>query len=260
MTKLSLLLAALALVAAPACKKKDADQAPPAKTDNTPPAAGSGSAAVAAKPVEAPPVKPKTGKDLADAYIACSELINTGKLDDFAKDCADASFVGHDPMGKDMKIDDLKSHFTEMRAAFPDMKVTPQIVLVNGRTIFAIGLITGTNEGPMKHEGMPEMPATHKKIGAFMAHKLAFNDANKVTEEWAFSDPGTIMFQLGMAPKDAPPKRPAADKGLDVAPIIVVAADDAKEKANIDAVKKNDDAFSAHKAADVLAMMTDDAV
>ncbi len=261
MTKISLLVAALALVAAPACKKKDADQGA-TKTDNTPPAAGSGSAGMAAaKPTEAPPPpKPKTGKDLADAYVACGEQINAGKLDDFLKDCVDASFVGHDPMGKDMKADDLKAHFTQMRAAFPDMKMAPQIVLVNGRTIYAVSLITGTNEGEMKHEGMPAMPATHKKIGVFMAHKLALNDANKVTEEWAFSDPATVMFQLGVAPKDAPPHRPAADKGLDGAPIIVVAADDAKEKANLELVKKAEAAFNAHKPADYSALLTDKAV
>jgi predicted ester cyclase len=259
MTKISLLAAALALVVAPACKKKDADQAP-AKTDNTPPATpGSGSAAMAAKPVEAPPVKPKTGKELADQYVACADQINTGKLDDFVKDCLDASYVGHQPDGKDIKADELKAHFTSMRAAFPDMKVSPQIVLVNGRTIYSVGMMSGTNEGEMKHEGMPAMPATHKKVGIFMAHKLAVNDANKVTEEWAFADPATMMFQLGLAPKEAPPHRAAVDKGMDGAPVIVVAADDAKEKGNLELIKKAEAAFNAHKPADFSALLTDKA-
>jgi ketosteroid isomerase-like protein len=105
---------------------------------------------------------------------------------------------------------------------------------------------------------MPEMPATHKKIGMFMTHKLALNDANKVTEEWGFADPATMMFQLGLAPKDAPPHRAAVDKGMDL--VTAVAADDAKEKANVDVAKKADEAFSAHKAKDLLALFTDDAV
>ncbi len=258
MTKYSMLFAALALVVAPACKKKDADTA--AKTDQP---ATPGSAATAPKPTEAPkpePVKPKTGQELVELYKSCGEDINNNKMDDFFKDCVDPSYVGHDSDGKDQKLDDLKAHFTMMREAFPDAKMTPQIVLVNGRNVFAIGLVQGTNEGTLKHPGMPEVPATHKKIGTLMAQRLAFNDQNKVTEEWSFGMPGTFAAQLGLLPKDAPPKRPAMDKGLEGAPIAVVAADDAKEKTNLEALKKVDDAFNAHKAADLMALYTDDAV
>jgi predicted ester cyclase len=108
--------------------------------------------------------------------------------------------------------------------------------------------------------GMPPIPATNKKVGMLFFHKLALNDQNKATEEWAFDDPSTMMGQLGLAPKDAPPTRPAMDKGLDGAPIVVVTADDAKEKANLEAVKKDMEAVNAHKTADIMAMMTDDAV
>jgi predicted ester cyclase len=40
----------------------------------------------------------------------------------------------------------------------------------------------------------------------------------------------------------------------------VVAADDAKEKTNLEAVKKSDDGFNAHKVADALSTWADDAV
>lgn len=50
--------------------------------------------------------------------------------------------------------------FTSMKAAFPDMKFAPQLVLVNGHNIFAVALNTGTHEGTMKMPGMPDVPAT----------------------------------------------------------------------------------------------------
>jgi soluble cytochrome b562 len=69
------------------------------------------------------------------------------------------------------------------------------------------------------------------------------------------------MFQMGLAPKGAPPHRSADDaKPLEGAPIVAVAADDAKEKANIEATKKGGEAFNAHKGADLIAMMADDVV
>jgi ketosteroid isomerase-like protein len=104
------------------------------------------------------------------------------------------------------------------------------------------------------------MKATNKKLGMLFFHRLKINDANKATEEWFIDDASTMMGQLGMLPKEASPHRALMDKGMDGAPMIVVAADDDKEKANLAAFAKGNDAFNAHKAADVTAMMTDDAV
>jgi len=260
MTKISTLAAALALVAAGACKKKDADA--PATPPATPAmGSGSGSGAAMAKPVEKPaePAKPKTGQELADMYKACTQQINDGKYDDFLKSCVADDYAGH--MGpQTVKRDDIKNEFVSMKAAMPDFKFAPQVVLINGHQLFAVGMMTGTHEGTWKMPGMPDIPATHKKIGVLWAHKLALGDDGKAKEEWMFADDGTMMSQLGVAMKDAPPKRAAMDKGLDGAPIIAIATDDAKEKANADTVKKSNDAFNAHKTADLLALLTDDAV
>jgi predicted ester cyclase len=132
--------------------------------------------------------------------------------------------------------------------------------MVSGRNVLAVNLVTGTQSGELAMPGMPAVPPSGKKIGMFMFHKLAINDANKATEEWGFDDPGTMMGQLGLAPKDAPPTRAAVDKGIEGAPIVVITADDAKEKANIDVTKKGYEAFSAHKMPDLMATMTDDTV
>jgi predicted ester cyclase len=261
MTKISLLAAALAIVALPACKKKDAD-APKTETPPANPTPGSGSApAPNAKPTDKPAeaAKPKTPQELADMYKACGEKLNSKKVDDFLKDCVDDSYSGTMD-GQTMNKDALKGMFTAMQAAFPDMKWAPQIVLVNGHNIFSVALVTGTHEGTMKEPGMPDVPATHKKFGMLWSHELKVGDDGKAKTELPFADDGTMMSQLGLMPKDAEPKRAAMDKGIDGAPILVVAADDAKEKANVELVKKTDDAFNSHKPADLLALMTDDAV
>lgn len=207
-------------------------------------------------PVEGP--KTLTGTALADKYKACVVMIGDGKLDDFRKDCIDDSFQAHDyGDGSTHKPDELIGWFKSMKAGMPDFKLAPQIVLVSGRNILAVELVTGTNSAPMKTP-MGEQPATNKKIGLLMFHRLAFNDANKATEEWAYSDPMAMMGQLGMAPKDVPPARAALDKGVD-APIVVVTADDAKEKANLAAGHKAVDALNAGKFEDLTAMLAPDA-
>lgn len=223
------------------------------------PVEGVGTAAPPPPPPEAP--KPLTGTALADMYKTCIGHITANKLDEFMKQCIETSYVGHDfGDGTEYNAEKLVEQFKALKAAMPDWKLEPQLIAVSGRNILAINLTTGTHTGALKMPGMPEIPATNKKVGTLMFHRLAINEANKATEEWAYMDPMTFMGQLGIAPKGTPPARPAMDKGLDGAPIVVVTTDDAKEKANIETLKKAYEAFNAGKIAEVAAMMTADAV
>lgn len=204
---------------------------------------------------------PLTGTALADKYKLCVDQISSGKFDEFQKGCVDPAYKIHDINDPNPRTaTDLIGWFTSMRAGMPDLKLQPQIVMVSGRNILAVNLFTGTHTAPMKDPTGKDMPATNKKVGMLMFHKLAVNDANLATEEWAYMDPTTMMGQLGALPPGAPPVRPAMDKGIEGAPIVVVTADDAKEKANLEAAKKAVDAINAGKLADAMAMMTPDAI
>jgi predicted ester cyclase len=246
------LVCAIGLVAFAGCSKKKEEGV--AKTTEP----------TTVKPAEPPkpePPKPMTGAELAEHYKKCTGFINEGKFDDFKKDCVDEGFTGHPlGVGQEMKGPDaIIGMMKGMKTAFPDMKHEPQVVLVNGRNVLSVNLITGTHQGPLKTP-MGEVPATNKKMGVLLFQRLSFNDANKVIDGWGMSDTATQMGQLGIAPKGAMPTRPAMEKGMEGAPIVVVAADDAKEKANLETYKKAVDAYNAHKLADMTAIMTDDAV
>ena len=52
---------------------------------------------------------------------------------------------------------------------------------------------------------MGNLLATNKQLGMLSFHRVVVNDANKATEEWIYSDPMTLMAQLGVAR----PVRPA---------------------------------------------------
>lgn len=251
----------LGLALAAGCTKKDKDKkagmagsagsAAVAKPDE-------GSAAV--KPPEPPRPTPKTGKDLAQAYLDCVALNVAARWDEFLKQCmAEGAVVHMADDEKDMKRDEIVPMEKDLRATFPDTKFQPQLLLVSGRNVLGVSLIGGTHEGPMKTP-MGEIPATKKKFGTLLYQRLAFDDENKVTEEWVYLDPATMMGQLGLAPKGAPPSRPVMEKGMEGAPEIVVAADDETEKKNLETVKKSNEAFSSKKGADAMAPYADDAV
>lgn len=254
----TMVAATLCLVLAAGCNKKDKDKDRPSGTT------GSGAVAKPAEgsapaPPEPPKPAPRTGKDLAQGFLDCAALLDGARWEDFDKQCVAAGFVGHHADDEDVPRDRLMTMFAEMKTAFPDLKFRPQLVLVNGRSLVSVNLLAGTNDGPLKSP-MGELPATKKKLGVLLYERFAIDDENRTAEQWAYSDPATLLGQLGHLPKGAPPVRPAMEKGIVEAPVIVVAADDAREQANLAVIKQQHDAFNAKKAADVLALFTDDAM
>ena len=137
---MTLLFAALVATGG-ACKKKDKGSTETTDPGSgTPkPAEGSGSA-TAAKPETPPPAeKPLEGEALAKKYIACVGMISDSKFDEFQKDCVADDFKVHMagmPDAEDATAS--KTYLKNMKAGFPDWKLSPQLVMVNGRTILAV--------------------------------------------------------------------------------------------------------------------------
>lgn len=251
MLKMTSMAIAASLLIVGGCDKKAEEGTVQKATEAT-------GAAPAPAPQAAPP-KPLTGTELADRYKACVEKINAAAWDAFKAECVEPTFQVHMGDGRPRTLDETLGFFQAMKAGMPDWKLTPQFIMVNGRNILAIELVTGTHTAPLKTP-MGELPASNKKIGYLMFHRIATTDANKASEEWGYMDSGTMLAQLGAAPKDAPPKRPAMDKGIEGAPIVVVTADDAKEKANLEVARKMVAAVNANKLADMLALLQPDVV
>jgi len=219
-----------------------------------------------AKPVRATvpkqgqsPPGPLAGTALADRYGACIALINDAKFDDFKKDCVEADYTIHAIAGApEVKgVDNLIGVLQGRKSAMPDWKLQPQLVMISGRTVLAVNLVTGTHTGTLKTP-TGHAAATNRKVGQLMFHRIAINDANKATDEWAYADAATMLAQLGIAPKGSPPKRPPLGKGWDGAPIVVVSDGDAKELASVELVKRSNDAFAENKHAELMAAYSDD--
>jgi predicted ester cyclase len=264
MTIRALLVVALGagLATVPSCKKKEDN----ANTGGTAPQPMDPAGSAAAKPTEpAQPAKPaklnpKTGQEMIGAYQECTGYISSNKLDEFKTKCVADDYKGHEVDGMEIaNADTLVDWFKGQWAAFPDMKMQPQMVFASGKNLLAVGLVTGTHTGPLKTP-MGEIPATNKKIGMMFFHRIQIGENGGAAEEWVYNDPGTMMFQLGQAPKNMPPKRTAMTTGLPGAPITAITADDDKEKKNIEVVNKFHAAVNAHKPADIAALVTDDAV
>jgi hypothetical protein len=201
----------------------------------------------------APPPKVATADERAKIYDACWSYFNDAKFDEF-KACFTADGVNTVAgFPGESKPDQIVAGQKEFKAAFPDGVGLPQLVLVSGTTVIGVSLLTGTNKGALK---LPtgDMPATNRKIGILMGQVIEGDDAGRAKSEADFFDNAEMLAQL-----QNKPGRPAADK-LAMDKVVAIAKGDDKEKANLDAYKKLNEAWSKHDAKAFADGLADDVV
>ena len=123
------------------------------------------------------------------------ELISAGQVDQFADLLVD-DFTEHEetpgmPPGKE----GVRQLFKMMRAAFPDLHLEPEDVLVDGDKVVARVRCTGTNEGEFMG-----MPPTGKSVDLEFIDIIRFGDDGLAREHWGVCDRMGMMEQLGLVP------------------------------------------------------------
>ena len=81
------------------------------------------------------------------------------------------------------------------KAAFPDLLMEAQDVLVSGDKVVARVRATGTNEGEFM-----AMPATGKHVDVQLIDIIRFGDDGLAREHWGIFDALGMMQQLGAIP------------------------------------------------------------
>jgi predicted ester cyclase len=208
-------------------------------------------------PPPPPAPTPPSAEARVKLYTTCWDQFNSKAYDQFQNCFADNATSetvdsAQPPLTGRAAIMDLIKKEAE---GFPDRRGELKLVLGNGSHIAGVALYTGTNTGPMPGPDGKPMPATNKKIGFLMGHTIELDamGAHAVRES-AYIEEGTFAGQLGLSPQ---PVRPvmAVTGG---APEIVTAKNDAKESANVAAVRAMMDAGNKHDMKAVEAMLADD--
>jgi steroid delta-isomerase-like uncharacterized protein len=231
------------------------------KTSEPPPAPASGSAVAmvgsgSATAVAAP--KLPTGDDLVKRYHDCSTDWVSGKWDDlkscYASDAVwEAPGTKMGPINGAAAIVELDKSF---RMAFPNEHAESQLVLVNGKKIVAVALMTGKQTGTLKLPSH-DLPATNNQFGVYAARVLATDDTGNITHESSFEDIATMLGQL--KPKPDHPVRPVVAK-LTMPEQVAIAKGDAHEKANLASFQQMSDAFNKHDLKAFSAVLADNVV
>lgn len=213
--------------------------------------AGSSGSAAAMAP------KPVTQHELAKRFDDCRKQWELGKWD--AVQACYANDAMRDEPGSGVPgvtgNASIVARMQEHRTGFPDEKGQAQLVLVNGRKLVGVVLLTGKNTGPMKTP-TGESPATGKSIGLYVGQVITFDDTGKITHESDYVDGATLLHQL--KPDKDHPSRPAIEK-LTVPAQTVIAKDDATERTNLGVVKQFVEDFNRHDDKALVGLVTDEA-
>jgi steroid delta-isomerase-like uncharacterized protein len=127
----------------------------------------------------------------AAALDKFAEAVNTGNHELF-KDAVASDCVDHDPApGQVAGPDGYRSLFTEMRRAFPDMKVEVAELVADEEAIAFAYTFTGTQNGPLMGN-----PPTGKSVKIRGLQISKFRDG-KMVERWGSSDQLGMLQQIG---------------------------------------------------------------
>jgi ketosteroid isomerase-like protein len=241
-----LALAATVLVA---CKGGEKDAPKGGSAVATP---GSGTAAAPA--IDAPAAKYATPEAKLARYQECLAAFNAGNSEQLAG-CFNATSVREQvdsvPESSAEGPEKIVEMIAQQRAAFPDLTVTPRLIVVEGDTIAALLHVSGKNSA-----AAGGMKATNKKLGVYEAELVTMAPDGTFARDNFYVDQPTIYHQLGLLANDTSPA--ALDKPA-AAPEVLIAKNDATETANkalihkvLDAVSKKDAATIEAAAADTI--------
>jgi steroid delta-isomerase-like uncharacterized protein len=124
------------------------------------------------------------------------DLINAGEIDGFGELLAE-DFVEHEETpGLEPTKEGVKQFFHMYKAAFPDLRMEPQDVLVAGEKVVARARATGTHQGEFLG-----LPATGKRVDVQLIDIVRFGDDGLAREHWGVFDALAMLQQLGAIPE-----------------------------------------------------------
>ena len=122
-----------------------------------------------------------------------NELMNQKNMSSVEK-YLDPNFKQHGFPNSKQGIEGFKEILGQFTTAFPDFKVVPESIIVEGDLVATRGYCTGTNTGSFMGG-----PATNKKVTISYIDWWQFKNG-KAVENWVQLDMQAMLAQLGLVP------------------------------------------------------------
>jgi predicted ester cyclase len=131
-------------------------------------------------------------KQMADRWFG--EVMSNGKIEVIDELCA-PDYIEHDPFpGISADLAGLKDSIGVIRAAFPDIEVTADDMVLEGDRLAVRSTMRATHEGDFMG-----MPASGKKVEVSNYDFVRFEN-DLAVEHWGVIDSAALMEQIGAVP------------------------------------------------------------
>jgi predicted ester cyclase len=106
-------------------------------------------------------------------------------------------YVFHGP-GGDLSFDQLRAYFASLRAAFSDLRIVREQVIVDGNYLAARTRFSGDFTGVFTHSPIGQVEPTRQHLEWEVIGTFRYGDEGLLAEEWVQTDYRSFLSKLGV--------------------------------------------------------------
>jgi predicted ester cyclase len=106
-------------------------------------------------------------------------------------------YVFHGP-GGDLGFDELSAYFASLRAAFGDLRLVREQIIVDGNFLAARTTFSGDFTGVFTYSPIGPVEPTGQQLEWEVIGTFRYNDHGRLAEEWVQTDYRSLLTKLGV--------------------------------------------------------------
>jgi len=106
-------------------------------------------------------------------------------------------YVFHGP-GRDLSFDELRAYFASLRAAFSDLRIVREQIIVDGNFLAARSTFSGDFTGVFTYSPIGPVEPTGQHVEWEVVGTFRYHDDGRLAEEWVQTDYRSFLTKLGV--------------------------------------------------------------
>jgi predicted ester cyclase len=106
-------------------------------------------------------------------------------------------YVFHGP-GGDLSFDELRAYFASLRAAFSDLRLVREQIIVEGNLLAARTTFSGDFTGDFTYSPIGPVEPTEEHLEWEVIGTFRYDDDRRLAEEWVQTDYRSFLTKLGV--------------------------------------------------------------
>ena len=115
-------------------------------------------------------------------------------------------YVFHGP-GGDLNFDQLSAYFASLRAAFSNLRIVREQIIVDGNFLAARNTFSGDFTGVFTYSPIGPVEPTGQHLEWEAINTFRYNDDGRLAEEWVQTDYRSFLTKLGVTTTESAEQR-----------------------------------------------------